>query len=96
MSRRITSILNLTGGIKKMKAKEIEKLAVGNIYYKQSKYDCTSCYKVQVLEILNDKEVLVKGTKKTKRGKEPKPFKTYISTLHTTPKKAVGGYRQHH
>lgn len=49
-----------------------------------------------VVEILNDKEVLVKGTKKTKKGKEPKPFKTYISTLHTTSGKEVGGYRQHH
>ena len=79
-----------------MKAKEAENIAIGDIYYKQSKYDCKSCYKVQVLEILNDKEVLVKGTKKTKRGKEPKHLKTYRSTLHTTPKKAVGGYRQHH
>lgn len=39
---------------------------------------------------------MVKGIKKNKRGKEPKPFKTYISTLHTTPSKAVSGYRQHH
>ncbi len=77
-----------------MKAKEIEELAVGNIYYKQSRYNCKSCYKVQILEILNDKEVMVKGTKKTKKGKEPKPFKTYISTLHTTPSKATGGYRK--
>lgn len=80
-----------------MKKKDLEKLAVGNIYYKQSKCDSHSCYKVQIVEILNDKEVIVKGMSKSKKGKkEAKPFKTLISTLHTTPNKAVSGYRQHH
>lgn len=79
-----------------MTNKDREKLVVGNIYYKQCHYNCKSCFKVEVVEILNDKEVMVKGTKKSKKGKEPKPFKTYIDTLHTNPKKAVGGYKQHH
>lgn len=77
-----------------MTNKDREKLAVGNIYYKQNHYDCHSCYKVEVIEILNDKEVMVKGTTKSKKGKEPKPFKTYIDTLHTNPFKATGGYKK--
>ena len=80
-----------------MTKKEAESIAVGNIYYKQSKYDCKSCFKVQVMEILNDKEVMVKGMTKSKKGeKEAKPFKTAIATLHTNPNKAVSGYKQHH
>ena len=80
-----------------MKMKDIENIAIGDIYYKQSQYDCKSCYKVQIVEILNDKEVMVKGMSKSKKGKkEPKPFKTYISTLHKSPNKAVGGYKQPH
>ena len=59
-----------------MKAKDIENIAVGDIYYKQSKYDCKSCFKVQIVEILNDKEVIVRGMTKGKKGKkESKPFK---------------------
>ena len=77
-----------------MKAKDI---SVGDIYYVQSKYDCKSCYKVQVTEIINDKYVMVKGMTKSKKGKkEAKPFIFTISTLHKTPDKAVGGYWQHH
>lgn len=80
-----------------MKAKDIENIAVGDIYYKQSKYDCKSCFKVQIVEILNDKEVIVRGMTKSKKGKkESKSFKTFISTLHKSPGKAVGGYKQHH
>lgn len=80
-----------------MTKKDLEKLAVGNIYYKQSKNNCTACYKVQIVEILDDKRVLVKGMTVSKKGKkEAKPFVTSISSLHTNPKKAVGGYRQHH
>ena len=49
------------------------------------------------MEILNDKEVMVKGMTKSKKGKkEAKPFKTAIATLHTNPNKAVSGYKQHH
>lgn len=77
-----------------MTKKEAENIVVGNIYYKQSPYDCKSCYKVEVLEILNDREAMVKGTKKSKKGKEPKPFKTFIETLYTTPSKATGGYKK--
>lgn len=80
-----------------MKIKDAENIAVGNIYYKQSKYDCKSCYKVKVVEILNEEEVMVKGLpRKKKSKKEAKPFKTYISTLHKLPSKAVGGYKKHH
>lgn len=80
-----------------MKAKDMENIAIGDIYYKQSQYDCKSCYKVQIVEILNDKEVMVRGMCMSKKGrKEAKPFKTYISTLHKLPNKAVGGYSQHH
>lgn len=77
-----------------MTKKEVENIAVGNIYYKQSPNDCKSCYKVEVVKILNSREVMVKGTKKNKKGKEPKPFKTYIETLHTTPSKATGGFKK--
>ena len=78
-----------------MKTKDLEKLAVGNIYYKQSAYDCKSCYKIQVVEILNDKEVMVKGLTKSKKGKKAaKPFKTSIASLHTTPSKATGGFKK--
>lgn len=77
-----------------MKAKDI---SVGDIYYVQSKYDCKSCFKVQVTEIIDDKYVMVKGMIKNKKGKkEAKPFKLSISALHKTPNKAVGGYKQHH
>lgn len=80
-----------------MKAKDIENIAIGDMYYKQSRYDCKSCYKVQIVEILNDKEVMVRGMCKSKKGKkEAKPFVTYISTLHKSPSKAVSGYSQHH
>lgn len=78
-----------------MTEKGKEKLAVGNIYYKQSAYDCKSCYKVEVVEILNDKEVMVKGLTKSKKSKkEAKPFKTSIASLHTSPSKAKGGYKK--
>lgn len=75
-----------------------ENIAIGDIYYKQSRYNCKSCYRVKVVEILSDTVVLVEGMSKRKKGRKQvsKPFKTYISTLHTDPKKAVGGYRQHH
>lgn len=40
---------------------------------------------------------MVKGLTKSKKGKkEAKPFKTFISTLHKSPGKAVGGYEQYH
>lgn len=77
-----------------MTKKEAENIVVGNIYYKQSPYNCKSCYKVEVIKILNDREVMVKGTKKSKKGKEPKPFITFIETLHTTPSKATGGHKK--
>ncbi|MBQ4523780.1 MAG: hypothetical protein IJA10_12630 [Lachnospiraceae bacterium] len=78
-----------------MTKKDLEKLAVGNIYYKQSPYDCKSCYKVEVVEILNDKEAMVKGLTKSKKGKkEAKPFKTSIASLHTSPSKATGGFKK--
>lgn len=77
-----------------MTKKELENIAVGKIYYKQSANDCKSCYKVEVVEILNSREVIVKGTKKSKKGKESKPFITFIETLHTTPSKATGGYKK--
>jgi len=80
-----------------MTKNDMEKLAVGNIYYKQSPYDCKSCFKVQVVEILDDKKVLVKGMTKSQKGKkEAKPFITSIASLHTKPEKAVSGYKQHH
>ena len=80
-----------------MTKKDLEKLAVGNIYYKQCSYDCKSCFKVQVVEIIDDKKVLVKGMTKSKKGKkEAKPFVTSITSLHTKPSKTTGGYRQHH
>ena len=80
-----------------MTKKEMENIVVGNIYYKQSKSDCKSCYTVQVVEILNEKQVLVKGLKKSKKGKkEAQPFITSVFTLHTNPLKAVSGYKQHH
>ena len=41
-----------------MREKDIEKLAVGNIYYKQSKDNCKSCYRVEVVKILNDREAI--------------------------------------
>lgn len=74
--------------------KEAENIAVGDIYYKQSPYDCKSCYKVEVLEILNSREVIVEGTKRSKKGKKAKPFTTFIETLHTTPSKATGGHKK--
>lgn len=77
-----------------IKAKDLENLAVGNIYYKQCSYNCKSCFKVQIVEILNDTQVMVKGLSKSKKGKESKPFKTYINTLHTSPSKATGGYKK--
>ena len=53
--------------------------------------------KYDVVEIIDDNTVLVKGTtKKKKGGKEAKPFKLNISKLHTKASKAVGGYRQKH
>ena len=80
-----------------MTKKEADNIAIGNIYYKQSRYDCKSCYKVMVTEILNDNEVMVKGLCEKKKGKKKaKPFKTYISSLHTSPSKAVGGYKKRH
>ena len=80
-----------------MTNKDRENLAVSNIYYVQSPYDVKSCYKVQVVEIIDDNTVLVKWTtKKKKGGKEAKPFKLNISKLHTKASKAVGGYRQKH
>lgn len=80
-----------------MTNKDRENLAVGNIYYVQSSYNVTSCFKVQVVEIIDDKTVLVNGLSKKKRGgKEAKPFKINIAKLHTKASKAVGGYRQHH
>lgn len=75
----------------------MENIAVGNVYYKQSKSDCKSCYKVQIVGILDEKQVLVKGLTKSKKGKkEAQPFVTSIATLHTSPNKAVSGYKQHH
>lgn len=80
-----------------MTKKDLERLAVGNIYYKQCSYDCKSCFKVQVVEIIDDKKVMVKGLTKSKKGKkEADPFVTSIASLHTKPGKATGGYRQHH
>ena len=40
-----------------MTNKDRENLAVGNIYYVQSPYDVKSCYKVQVIEIIDDNTV---------------------------------------
>jgi len=79
-----------------MKAKEAENIEVGDIYYKQSRYDCKSCYRVKVVEILSDTVVLVEGMSRRKKGRKQvsKPFKTYISTLHTTPSEATGGNRK--
>lgn len=78
-----------------MRTKDLEKLAVGNIYYKQSAYDCKSCYRVEVVEILNDKEVMVKGLTKSKKGKKnSKPFKTSIASLHGSSSRAVGGFKK--
>jgi len=79
-----------------MREKDIEKLAVGNIYYKQSKDNCKLCYRVEIIEILNDREVMVRGLKKNKKGKQSKPFKTSIVSLHTSAGRAVGGYNKHH
>ena len=79
-----------------MREKDIEKLAVGNICYKQSKDNCKSCYRVKVVEILNDREVMVQGLTKNKKGKLSKPFKTFIATLHTSSGRAIGGYKKHH
>lgn len=78
-----------------MREKDIEKLAVGNIYYKQSKDNCKSCYRVEIVEILNDREVMVRGLK-NKKGKQSKPFKTSIASLHTSANRAIGGYKKHH
>lgn len=69
--------------ITRMKAKDI---SVGDIYYVQSKYDCKSCYKVQVTEIINDKYVMVKGMTKSKKEKKKQslldlPYRHYIGHL---------------
>lgn len=80
-----------------MTKKDAENIEIGNVYYKQSRYDCKSCYKVEVVELLNDKEVMVKGLcKKKKSKKEAKSFRTDISSLHKSPDKAVGGYKKRH
>ena len=80
-----------------MKLEESKKISVGDIYYVQSRYDCKSCFKVQVVEIIDDKTVLVKGMTKSKNGKkEAPPFKLSVNSMHKTLDKAVSGYRQHH
>lgn len=76
---------------------KIKDISVGDIYYVQSKYDCTSCFKVKVVKVLNDKEIIVEGLTRSKRDrKKAKPFKMHISSLHKTAIKAVSGYKQHH
>lgn len=48
-----------------------------------------------MVEIIDDKKVLVKGMTKSKKGKkEAKPFITSIASLHTKPSKATGGYKK--
>ncbi len=76
---------------------EKNNIAVGKTYYVQSSYDVTQCFRVQVLQIVDDNTVLVKGLCKKKKGrKEGKPFKLSISKLHTSSSKATGGYKQKH
>jgi len=79
-----------------MQELKAENIAIGDIYYKKSRYNCKSCYRVKIIEILSDTVVLVEGMSKRKKGRKQvsKPFKTYISTLHATPSKATGGYRK--
>lgn len=79
-----------------MKEKDVKNITIGDIFYKQSKYDCKSCYRVEVVEILNEQEVMVRGMTRNKKGERAPAFKTYISTLHKSPGKAVSGYKQHH
>lgn len=80
-----------------MKLEDSKNISVGDIYYVQSRCDCKSCFKVQVVEVIDDKTVLVKGMTKSKKGKkEAPPFKLSIWSMHKTPDKAVSGYRQHH
>lgn len=82
---------------------QVENISVGDIYYVTCRWDCKSCFRVEVLEVLNDNNVKViaipgknnKGKKKHKK-KGHKPFTIYVSSLHKTPDKAVHGYRQHH
>lgn len=80
-----------------MKLEDSKSISVGDIYYVQSRYDCKSCFKVQVVEVIDDETVLVKGMTKSKKSKkEAPPFKLSIWSMHKTPDKAVSGYRQHH
>ena len=44
-----------------MKLEDSKSISVGDIYYVQSRYDCKSCFKVQVVEVIDDETVLVKG-----------------------------------
>lgn len=79
-----------------MKKEDAKNIAIGDIFYKKSKNNCKSSYKVEVVEILNEQEVMVRGMQENRKGKRAPAFKTYISTLHKSPDKAVSGYRQHH
>lgn len=80
-----------------LSSEEKNGIAVGNTYYVQSSYSPKQCFKVQVVEVIDDKTVMAKGLAKKKNGgKTAKPFKINISSLHTSASKAVGGYSQKH
>lgn len=87
----IYGILPIKGG----RFMSIDDIKVGGSYHVTSKYDCKSCFKVVVEEIVNDTSVRVRATIH-KKNKKPKSFNLPISALHKGAKKAVHGYKQHH
>lgn len=79
---------------------KIENVSIGDLYYVTCSYDCKSCFRVEVLEIVNDKAVKViasvRHPSSKKKKHKHKPFVIPITLLHKTSDKAVHGYRQHH
>ena len=74
---------------------KVEDIIVGNVYYIQCRYNCKSCYRAKVIEILDEKTVLVQGLSRSKKGKkEAPPYKISISALHKSSSKATSGYRK--
>lgn len=68
-----------------------EDIAIGKTYYVTSSYNCKSCYKVTVKEILNNTSVRVTSFPQGKKNKKkpPKTFNLPVSALHESPKKAT-------
>ncbi|MDD3362788.1 MAG: hypothetical protein PHW34_14065 [Hespellia sp.] len=76
---------------------KVKDLVIGSIYYVTNNYNCKQCFKVELVEIINDTTVSVVGlTRSKKTKKEPTPFRINIAKLHVDASKAVHGYRQHH